>query len=247
VLHKSLALIPLLVSLGAAPALAKTVVIAELGTAPLLGTSTSTAALRTDVAHHRVWMRAAATKLGLSGADYASFAGAIASSHVAWVVVPRHLDAMTWRSGNRVYVLHDVEIPAGTRGWEVDLRAHGRTLALFMPATCGNLSLIVRPLPARIAMVPRPRVAALAPLPAPIVPAAPAAPVVAAAPVPDDSVPPAAPVAHTFPPAVAAHHAFFWYPLLLGLTALNGGGSSGPSAVPALVPAAAPVIAAGCP
>jgi hypothetical protein len=242
---KQLALVPLIVALGAGPALAHPTVIAELGTAPLLGTSTSTADMRARIARNEGVMSAAATRLGLTPGEYAQFHAAIDSSRVAWVTVPRRLDAMTWQANGHVYVLHDVVIPAGTNGWEVDVPAHGKVLALYMPAKCGNLSLLTKAPPPVIARrAAPPRVAALivAP-PAPIeAPPAPVA-VVPPPPVPNDAAPVAAApvqVAQTeFPPAAAATHhlPLFLAPLLFGLAAISGGHGSGPVTVPA----------AGCP
>jgi hypothetical protein len=231
---KGLILAPLIFALGIAPALAKPTVIAELGSAPLLGTSTSTAEMRRLVARNEGMVSAAAAKIGLTPAEYAQFQTAISNSQVAWVTVPRHLDAMTWQSGGTVYALKDVVIPAGTHGWEVDLHEHGQVLALYMPAKCGNLSLVRKSVP-MIAHHPVPtRVAALKVVPPPAAPIPAAAPEVAAAPaapVPDDT--PAKPVAvaaAAFPPAAAAAHPVlpFLAPLLFGLAALSGGSGSGP-------------------
>ena len=224
------------VALCAAPALAKPTVIAELGSAPLLGTSRSTAEMRASVARNEGIVSAAAARLGLTPGEYAQFHAAIDSSRVAWVTVPRHLDSMTWQAGGKVYALHDVIIPAGTHGWEVDVPSHGQVLALYMPAKCGNLSLVRQPgkmIAHRTA--PPAHVAAVVPPPAPVVAAA--APVAVAdvpAVPPDDQ--PAAPVAVAppteFPPAPAAahHNALFLAPLLFGLAALSGGSGTGPIA-----------------
>jgi hypothetical protein len=214
-------------ALAAGPALAKPTVIAELGTAPLLGTSTSTAEMRARVARNEGIVSAAAVKLGLSAGEYAQFHAAIDQSHVAWVTVPRHLEAMSWQGGGKVYVLHDVIIPAGTHGWEVDVPSHGQILALYMPAKCGNLSL-VRKQPKVIAHIPRRLpVVTTAVVEAPAIVVAATPPVV----VPDDT-PTAAPVAvaqTAFPPAPVVHHsAIFLAPLLFGLAALSGGSGSGP-------------------
>jgi len=240
VVYKAIFLAPLMVALAAGPALAKPTVIAELGTAPLLGESTSTAQMQARVAHNEGVVSAAATRLGLSSGEYAQFREAVATSRVAWVTVPRHLDAMTWQGGGRVYVLHDVIIPAKTHGWEVDLpQRNGHVLALYMPAACGNLSLVRRAAPVIAAHAPLRRVAALkvAPVAAPIAAVAAVPPPAA---VPNDA-PAAAPVQVAqaeFPPAAAgAHHAaFFLAPLLFGLAALAGGG--GGQSAPAVVPAA---------
>ncbi|HEY9179733.1 MAG TPA: hypothetical protein VIO32_03375, partial [Candidatus Baltobacteraceae bacterium] len=71
----------------------------------------------------------------------------IDSGRLAYVTIPRHLDAMSWRSGNRVRVLYDVVIPANTKGWEVDIDEPGEVVALFIPNKCGNLSLVRRQVP----------------------------------------------------------------------------------------------------
>jgi hypothetical protein len=219
-------------ALSAGPALAKPTVIAELGTAPLLGTSTSTAEMRARVARNEGIVSAAAVKLGLTAGEYAQFHAAIDESRVAWVTVPRHLAAMSWQGGGKVYVLHDVIIPEGTHGWEVDIPSHGQILALYMPAKCGNLSL-VRKQPKVIARHAPPH---RLPVVTTAVVEAPATVVADAPPVapPDDTPAPAPVVAQTaFPPAPVVHHsAIFLAPLLFGLAALSGGSGSGPIVAP---------------
>jgi hypothetical protein len=212
-------------------AFAKVTVIAELGTAPLLGTSSSTAQLRQRVARNEGVLSAAAARLGLNNSQYAQFRAAIDGSRLAWVTVPRHLDAMTWQGAGRVYVLRDVMIPAGTHGWEVDLPANGQVLSLYMPALCGNLSILRKSVPVvahRAARVETPVVVVPppAPVPPPVAVAPPPPPVVAA---PPPAPPPAAVAETEFPPvaAVAAvHHGFSLLPLLFGLGAISGGASS---------------------
>jgi hypothetical protein len=141
---------------------------------------------------------------------------------------------MTWRSGRRVYVLKDVIIPAGTHGWEIDVHSPGERVAIFMPAACGNVSVVRTPLP--VVAYHRVRAVVVPVAPAVVTAVAPPAPVI-----PDDT--PAAPVvvAKTeFPPApVAAHHALplFLAPLLFGLAAFSGGAGPGP-----IVP-----VPVGCP
>jgi hypothetical protein len=231
-------------ALGSVQALAHTTVIAELGTAPLLGTSASTAELRSRVAHNEGTLSAAAAKAGLTSGEYAQFRAAIDSAHLAWVTVPRHLDVMTWQAKGNVYALHDVKVPAQTHGWEVDIpRAH-EVIAVYMPAKCGNLSVVRRAVPV-IAQRPQPkRVLALnsaevPPQAVPVadVPPAPAAPVAVAV------VPPAptpAVVAETpFPPAPAAVKGRLnFLPLLFGIAALvgaaPGGGNNGGGSLPPL-------------
>ena len=219
-------LVHILIALTALPAFARTTVIAELGSAPLLGTSTSTAQMRARVAGNREFVEEAVRKLGMSENDYMNFSAAIASSRAQWVTVPRHLAAMTWRSGTHVYVLHDVRIPAGTHGWKVELNSGRENLAVYMPAACGNVS-VVRPMARVVAHRPSAHPPVLVAGPVPVAPVAAAPPVI----VPDDTPPPAAVVATTeFPPvaAASAHHLLFLAPLLLGVAALAGGSGSGP-------------------
>jgi hypothetical protein len=228
------------------PAFAQPHTIAQLGTAPLVGEITSTPQLQADVARlHRVFA-SAGNKLGLTPDEYARFEARIASKELSYVTIPRHLDAMSWSSGGQVYVLHDVIIPAGTKGWEIDLTEGRSVLALFVPARCGNLSVVRRTLPAIAQAAPHPaRVAAAAtappaPAPAPVV-AIPQAP--AATPAPYESV------ATTTGPV---HH-FRWWPLLIipiAAAFFHGGGSS-TSTLPAvrslpttLSPTPAPLV--GC-
>jgi hypothetical protein len=221
-------------ALCVSPAIARPTVIAELGSAPLLGTSRSTAEMRALVARNEGIVSAAAVRLGLTAGEYAQFHEAIDASRVAWVTVPRHLDSMTWQAGGRVYALHDVVIPSGTHGWEVDVPERNGVLALYMPAKCGNLSLVRRPARVIARRAPAAHVA-VAPV---VAPAAVAPPVeVAAAPAPpppDDAPAPAPPAPPTeFPPApAAAKHsaALFLAPLLFGLAALSAGSGSGPIA-----------------
>jgi hypothetical protein len=232
-------LLSLLLGLGAVPALAKPVVIAELGTAPLIGTSTSAKEMRALVARNEGIMSAAAVKLGLTAGEYAQFRAAIDESRVAWVTVPRHLDAMSWQSAERVYIVRDVIIPAGTHGWEIDLRSHGQVLALYMPAKCGNLSLVRRAAPAiaRQPVVP-PSVTVPAPVAVAEVPVAPPPPAVVApqavAP-PDDTPVVTAPIAvaqNAFPPAARRRGLPFLAPLLFGLAAIGGAVGGGPIVAP---------------
>jgi len=126
------------------PAYGRTTVIRQLGTAPLLGPSSSTAMMREHVEQNQSILRQAALKSGLTAAQFEQLNQAIATSHVQWVTVPRHLTVMTWRSGKHVYVIRDVKIPPQVRGWEVDLKQRHTTLAVYLPAACGNLSYVRR-------------------------------------------------------------------------------------------------------
>lgn len=228
------------------PALAQTHVIAELGTAPLIGQVASTAQLKHDVRNERSLFLAAGSGLGLTPAEFTAFEQQIAGGNLTYVTIPRKLDAMSWRSGTRVRVLHDVLIPANTKGWEVDIAEAGQTVALFIPNKCGNLSLVRRrvPMVARIAPVQEP------PMPAVVDAtqfAPPPAPLPAPLPEPVATPPPYADAAMSTPPT---HHTRLW-PLLLLVPVVAmfaSHGHSGPIGLTPVAPAApAPPPVAGCP
>ncbi len=210
----------IMIAAPATPAFAKVTVIAELGSAPLLGEVSSTKALKLDIRQHERTMREAGRKLGLTPIEYANFRQKLADSHASWVIVPRRLDAMTWSKNGRAYVIHNVMIPAKTNGWEVDLREPGKVIALFVPAKCGNLSVVRRSVPVVAYMRHAPSIPHLAAPPiAQAVQATPApAPQVAAV----DNAPP--------PPAdtIVTPHRLGALPLIaaviIGL--IGGGGSS---------------------
>lgn len=225
-------LAPLLALAMAAPALAQPHVIAQLGTAPLIGQIDSTQTLQTDVARNERLFATAGTKLGLSASEYRQVRERITESRLAYVTIPRHLDAMTWSSNGRVYVLHDVIIPAAVKGWEVDLRENGQMVAVFIPNKCGNLSVVRKPMPAVAVLPTRVEAARTAPAaPAPVaVEAAATAPPPEAAPAPTPA-PYSTLATSSAPapaPAAAAHH-FPWLLLALPVLALvgsHGGGST---------------------
>jgi len=115
-------------------------VITKLGTAPLIGPITSRDQLVGMIAPYSSYnlgqrwadaesalglteSQAADLNLGLFGAPYG--------------VLPTHLDAMAYYSGG-VMVLHNVTIPAGTKGWQLVIA--GATI--YIPQACGNLSVV---------------------------------------------------------------------------------------------------------
>lgn len=205
------------------PAVAQPHTIAQLGTAPLIGEIASTPQLKDDVSRQRRLFETAGTKLGLSADEYAKFSARIAAGNLSYVTIPRHLDAMSWSSGGNVYVLRDVIIPRGTKGWEVDLQENDQIIALFVPARCGNLSILRRP---RVHVAKAPVVRAIAYAPSPRPTAAPVAdvPAFAAPAAPQPTPAPYASVAQSTP----VHH-FRWWPLLLipiAAMLVNGHGSS---------------------
>lgn len=207
------------------PAIAQPHEIAELGTAPLIGEIASTAQLQNDASAQRRLFEAAGAKLGLTRAEYAQFSARIASRRLSYVTIPRHLDAMTWSSGGHVHVLRDVVIPAHTHGWEIDLQEDRETVALFIPARCGNLSILRKPRPALARAVP----ATPSPAATPVAEAA-------DAPAPAIVLPPTAAATPAPYQAVALstpqrHHARLWPLLLLPLLALIGGHHSGAPAI----------------
>jgi hypothetical protein len=166
------------------PASAHMTVIRELGTAPLLGPSSSTAQMRDRVEKNQTLLREAALESGLSLAQFQQVNEAIAASKVQWVTVPRHLTVMTWRSGEHVYVIRDVKIPPRVHGWEVDLKERNAVVAVYLPSACGNLSYVRSARPA-VAVVPHARkpIAIAAVVPAATAPVATTTP--AAVPVPN--------------------------------------------------------------
>jgi|SRR5579872_374800 len=199
----------------AGPALGKPVVIRELNTAPLLGSSGSTAAQLSKLLQHEALVQEAAGKLGLTPDEFNAFMRQWRMHQIRWVEIPRHLDGMTWAAGNRVHVLKDVYIPANTMGWEVDVKGHDRTLSLFLPAACGNLSLVRRA-----------KQIVHAPLPKPLPSAQPSTP-----PTPQETEAPPTPVPEATPevavaPAVvaAASHPLWPYLVPLILTTVHAGG-----------------------
>ena len=228
------------------PAAAQTHVIAQLGTAPLIGQVASTGQLQRDMRQQRQLFETAGLQLGLTPAEFLALQSRIERGQVAYVTIPRRLDAMSWRSGDRVHVLHDVVIPAKTMGWEIDLPENGEILALFIPNKCGNLSLLRKPV-ARLARAPKVLPASISlatPTPAPQITAPPSpAPVVAAA--QPMQVPLSAYAASTGTPAT--HHFRAWPLLLLPIIALFAHGHSGTPAIgsPPITAGAPPP--AGCP
>jgi hypothetical protein len=216
----------------ASPAYAATTVISSLGNAPLIGELRSTQELTQQVFANGPRLSKAAAELGLTTAQYDEFRSDVATDeNIRWVTVPRHLDAMSWQSGGRVHVIRDVMIPAKTHGWAVYLDDGP---VVYMPAKCGNLSVLKRPA-RRVAFAPKSQTVA-APLPAP------APPVVAAPPPPPADVaaaPPEAPSMFPTPTPLSAipapppvHHNFLAAigGLLLPLFILPGGGGGGGSA-----------------
>jgi len=215
-------------------AVAQPHVIAQLGTAPLIGRIASTPQLREDIRKEARLFELAGAKLGLTPAQYAQALSRINAGQLSYVTIPRHLDAMSWASAGHVYVLHDVVIPANTRGWETDLTTSGQLIALFIPARCGNLSIVRKPLmhvaqaaPAVVAPSP-----VVAPTPVPSTPSTSQMPAVVlpqaapATPAPYESAAVAA--------APVTHHVRLWPLLLLVPIVALFAGHRGTTHVPAI-------------
>lgn len=218
------------------PAFAQPHVIAQLGTAPLIGQISSTSQLQADVQRQRQLFEAAGDKLGLTTDEYARFEQRIALKQLTYVTLPHHLDAMSWSSGGKVYVLRDVVIPAGTKGWEIDLREDTGIVALFIPARCGNLSIVRKPLPAiaRTIVPWQPIVEADATTP----PAPPASSTTQTQAVAVPPTPAATPAPYESAAASSgpAHHVRWWPLLLIPVAAFFFHGGGGTANVPSLTP-----------
>ncbi|TAM74088.1 hypothetical protein EPN44_12310 [bacterium] len=197
-----------LIFIIASPALGRPTIIRELGTAPLLGPSDSTSTELSKILEHEALIRNAASKLGLTQMEFGAFLQQWRTHQMRWVEIPRHLDGMTWAAGDSVHVIKDVTIPSKTMGWEVDIPGPGRTLSLFLPAACGNLSLLTRPKRAVMAPPPKPL-----PTPPPVVETP-------APPPPDAPAPEPSPQVAVVPPAVVAASKPFW-PYLTPLVLLT--------------------------
>jgi hypothetical protein len=211
----------LLVAMTGLPALAQPIEIATLGRAPLMGQSTSAAELQSNFRKNEALMRRAGMGLGLTPEQYEQFRLALDVGKPNWVTVPRHLDAMTWAAGGQVHVLHDVIIPPDQKGVEVDLHSGDSVIALFLPAKCGNLSVIRRSVPhvAAIRNFPVPHVAAVT------APVSPKQTTVAVAP-PVEQPPLVAAAAPPPVPIAAVHHGLNLWPLAAVLPFLVRGSST---------------------
>jgi hypothetical protein len=132
----------LIIAVTAAPSLSAPAVIAELGSAPLLGPNMTLSDLQINIARNENRLSTAAELAGMSAAEYRAFRIATQTQRPDWVRVPRVLDAMTWYSGGRVRVTYDVEIPPATYGFEYDEIGPAKRLRIFLPVACGNLSIL---------------------------------------------------------------------------------------------------------
>lgn len=227
-MNKHLALSLVFVSVwSVAPSVAqaaeRAVVIRSLGHAPVLGRLRSTADFQRKVHDDQRLWSAAADQLGLTASQYARMDAAIAARRVRWVTLPRHLDEMTWSDGHRAYLLRNVFIPAGTEGWEVSLRDGRRETDLYVPAACGNLSVVRRLLPQ-----PKPKARPL-PVPTPY-------PTPSPRPIPVPTPAPTLPPVIPPPPQTIVQRRTVVVPFLLFLTRTINNTINGPTPPPPLPP-----------
>jgi hypothetical protein len=222
----------LIVVMTAAPSLSAPTVIAELGSAPLLGSNTTLSELQISIARNESRLSTAATLAGMSPAEYRAFRIATQTQRPDWVRIPRHLNAMTWYSGGRVRVTNDVEIPAATYGFEYDESGPAQRLRIFLPVACGNLSILRERIRRAAAHKPPMAVSAIPPHVASPTVASPAPAAVASEPISIPTpIPTAAPTIylgsgprHGFFPFLAS---FFGFILVGGGGSHNGGGNGG--------------------
>jgi hypothetical protein len=135
---------------------------------------------------------------------------------------------MSWQTGGRVHVIKDVQIPANTKGWAVYLDG----VTVYMPAKCGNLSVLHTPTKrvaaVKAATAPAPPVAEAPP---PAAPPPEAAPPVAFAPA---EFPTPTPLSAIPPPPPVHHSILSFLPLLAIIPlALIGAHTAAPGFLPA--------------
>ncbi len=159
---------------------------------------------------------AAAKAIGLTGAEYREFRAGLLDGKAVLVRLPRRFEAMSSRRRGYVYAIKNAQLVRPEWGWKVAL---GDGTIVYVPRTCGNLSLNHR---LQFAHVTPPFTPAIATVPPQLVDVTPPA-AVAAQPV-VTALLPAVPV-----PFVPVAPAFCWYCFLPlgGLFAIHG-----PSTVP---------------
>ena len=145
-----LAIAMVLPAFAHAPAEAR-VVITHLGSAPLLPRSRGGRQLLANFRAYQPILRRAAAAIGLTPAEYQTFRRRVEASP-RWVTIPRHYDNFSWADVpgvGPVHVIHDVTIPAGERGFVVDISrgAYRNGVRVVLPETCGNLSSVSIPPP----------------------------------------------------------------------------------------------------
>lgn len=219
-------------------AFAQPKVISNLSEGALMGQLQSTAQLQDQFTHNAPLLADATVRLGLTREDFAAVRRAVINGGARYVELPTHLEGMSGSYNGKAFAVHDVIIPAGVYGWEVDLDKPTEVVRVFVPNKCGNISYIRYPKRQIIAAAPPYHQIAAAPIEtAPPVIATPAPPVEAAAPV---AFVPAAPVV-----AAAAHHLALLPLLFGGLIAgalMSHGGGSHTISAPGITKIPTPIV-----
>jgi hypothetical protein len=153
----------LIVAVTASPSYSAPTRIAELGSYPLLGQNSTLTDLQISIAHNESRLARAAKLVGMTKAEYQAFRVATQTQRPQWGIVPRRLAAMSWYSAGQVRVIHDVEIPAATYGFEYDETGPTERLRIFLPVACGNLSILRERVRRAAAVKPPIRVSAIPP------------------------------------------------------------------------------------
>jgi hypothetical protein len=219
----------LIVTLTASPCISAPTVVAELGSAPLLGQNTTLAELQISIARNEDRLATAADMVGMTGSEYRAFRIATQTLRPDWGRVPHRLNAMAWYSGGQVHVIRDVEIPVATYGFEYDVAGPAERLRIFLPVACGNLSILRERIRRAAAHKPPMRVAAIAPhvvtpqatAAAPLAPAPQALPTAVPTPLPTINL--GSRPAHGFFPFLATFFGF----IVIGGGSKNGGNGGG--------------------
>ncbi len=97
----------------------------------------------------------AASRIGLTPAEYREFRTALLDGKVSYVRLPRRLDAMSGDRHGSVYAVKNAYMTSSIEGWRVAL-ADGNVV--YVPQLCGNISLLRHAAIAHVAR-PHPRVA----------------------------------------------------------------------------------------
>jgi len=146
----------------------------------------------------------AAARIGLSPAEYKEFRVALLNGKATYVALPRRVDAMSGDRRGSVYAVRDAVMTQQVMGWRVAL-ADGNVV--YVPQTCGNISLLKH---GALAVVPHPKkhqvIAVQTPAPK-YVPAIAVQPVVVTPQEPAIPAPPAVPAttAQVMPAVAPAH------------------------------------------
>ncbi|GAC1475877.1 MAG: hypothetical protein PVSMB8_01260 [Vulcanimicrobiaceae bacterium] len=93
----------------------------------------------------------AASRIGLSPAEYREFRTALLDGKAAFVRLPRKVDAMSGARHGSVYAVRNAVMSSTIMGWRVAL-ADGNVV--YVPQVCANLSMVH---PAHVAMKPMAR------------------------------------------------------------------------------------------